>query len=219
PSHYGLVLALLVGAYVLSAFVYGTVARAAVGALYLVALVVAVRASRPGRRLRLVVRVIVIAGAVVLVVAPLVLSKEATNGVTDVVLAVVLASAVVCILDRILTEHDVTVQLIGGALSAYLMVGMFFASVFGVMDWLQSDEFFASGERATAESLQYFSFVTLTTLGYGDLTSVSSSGRALSALEALVGQVFLATLIARLVGSFRRPVAATPDPEAGEDPT
>jgi hypothetical protein len=219
PDHFGLVLILLVVAYVLSAFVDGTVARAIVGGLYLLALVYAVRASRPGRRLRIVVRAVVIAGAVAITLAPLLLSEEATTGVTDIVLAVVLLSAVVCMLDRILTAHDITLRLIAGALSAYLMVGMFFSSVFGVLAWLQSGPFFVNGEPATAETLQYFSFVTLTTLGYGDFTALSSSGRGLAALEALVGQVFLATLIARLVGSMRRPAPVTQEPPADADPT
>jgi voltage-gated potassium channel Kch len=60
-----------------------------------------------------------------------------------------------------------------------------------------------------AQTLQYFSFTTLTTLGYGDFTAAGSLGRALAVLEALAGQVFLATLVARLVsayaGSRRRP--------------
>ena len=70
PDHFGLVLILLVVAYVLSAFVDGTVARAAVGVLYLVALLYAVRASRPGRRLQLLVRVVAITGAIAIASHP-----------------------------------------------------------------------------------------------------------------------------------------------------
>ena len=49
----------------------------------------------------------------------------------------------------------------------------------------------------------YFSYVTLTTLGYGDITPVSSAARNLSVLEAITGQLYLAVLIARLIGLLR----------------
>jgi hypothetical protein len=72
-----------------------------------------------------------------------------------------------------------------------------------------SGPFFAGGQPVNSQTLQYFSFTTLTTLGYGDFTAAGSLGRALAVLEALAGQVFLATLVARLVsayaGSRRRP--------------
>lgn len=219
PDHFGIVLVLLVAAYMLFVLSDSTLARVIVGALYVAALVYAVRASQPGRKLQLTVRVIIVGGAVSIVVAALVLSDEDAAGVIDAVLALVMFSALLCVLDRLLTAQDVTARLIAGALSAYLMVGMCFASVFGVLSWLQSGPFFVNGEAAHAEALQYFSFTTLTTLGYGDLTAVSSAGRGLSVLEALVGQVFLAVLIARLVGSFRRPAAVTPPRQEDSDPT
>ena len=53
------------------------------------------------------------------------------------------------------------------------------------------------------KTFQYFSFTTLTTLGYGDFTAAQDSGRAVAVLEAMVGQMFLATLVARLVAGFR----------------
>ena len=58
---------------------------------------------------------------------------------------------------------------------------------------------------ATTQTFQYFSFVTLTTLGYGDFTALGNGGRALAVIEALAGQVFLATLVARLVSVYRTP--------------
>ena len=52
--------------------------------------------------------------------------------------------------------------------------------------------------------MQYFSFVTLTTTGYGDYTAAGDGARALATIEAMIGQIFLATLVARLVSSFAR---------------
>lgn len=218
PDHFGIVLIMLVVAYVLSVLSGSNLARVVVGALYVGALVYAVRASDPGPRLRRVLWVVVVGGAVAIVGAGLLLPDDDASGVIDCVLVLVLLSALICMLDRILTSRDVTARLIAGALSAYLMVGMIFASVFGVLAWVQGS-FFAGGEEPNAASLQYFSFVTLTTLGYGDLTAAGNAGRGLAALEALIGQVFLATLIARLVGSFRRPAPVTPAPREESDPT
>uniref|UniRef100_UPI001156926C potassium channel family protein n=1 Tax=Klebsiella pneumoniae TaxID=573 RepID=UPI001156926C len=81
-------------------------------------------------------------------------------------------------------------------------IGMFFASLFGVMDWLTPGPFFAGGQMANPRSFQYFSYTTLTTLGYGDYTAALFPGRSIATFEALVGQVFLAVLVARLVAAF-----------------
>jgi voltage-gated potassium channel Kch len=80
-----------------------------------------------------------------------------------------------------------------------------YAAVFAAIYHLSGDQFFAHGEAAQTQTFQYFSFTTLTTLGYGDFTAASSSGQSMAVLEALTGQIFLATLVARLVAAFRAP--------------
>ena len=102
--------------------------------------------------------------------------QAAADGVLDGVVCVILMTALVVILDRILRRTAVTVQSLAGALSAYLIIGMFFASLFGVMDALTPGPFFASGEAANSRSFQYFSYTTLTTLGYGDYTAAHVPG-------------------------------------------
>jgi len=115
----------------------------------------------------------------------------------------VLLAAAVLIVRRVLTFGTVTLQSIYGALSAYLVVGLMFAAIFAAIYHLSGDQFFVAGEKASTQHFQYFSFTTLTTLGYGDFTARYSSGQAVAVLEALTGQVFLATLVARLVAAFR----------------
>jgi hypothetical protein len=90
-------------------------------------------------------------------------------------------------------------------LSAYIIIGLMFASIFAAVDHLTTTDFFASNEPANTQTFQYFSFTTLTTLGYGDFTAGESGGRSIAVLEALTGQVFLATLVARLVAAYRTP--------------
>lgn len=85
------------------------------------------------------------------------------------------------------------------------MLGLMFSAFYAATASLAAGPFFANGEPANTRTLQYFSFTTLTTLGYGDFTAVGNVGRAVAVLEALTGQVFLATLVARLVAAFRAP--------------
>ena len=81
-----------------------------------------------------------------------------------------------------------------------------FAAFYAAIYHLTHSPFFANNQPASTQTFQYFSFVTLTTLGYGDFTAVQNGGRAVAVLEALAGQVFLATLVARLVSAYRTPL-------------
>ncbi|HEX9035327.1 MAG TPA: potassium channel family protein [Streptosporangiaceae bacterium] len=114
-----------------------------------------------------------------------------------------LLTIVVLLLRQILAQPEVTVQSIYGAISAYLIIGLMFASFYAAMYFLHSKAFFAGHQPGSISNFQYFSFTTLTTLGYGDFTAGSSQGRAVAMLEAMTGQIFLATLVAKLVASFR----------------
>jgi voltage-gated potassium channel Kch len=85
-----------------------------------------------------------------------------------------------------------------------------FAAYYAAFYYVNDRQFFASHQPGTASTFQYFSFTTLTTLGYGDFTAAAAGGRAVAMIEAMSGQVFLATLVARLVASFR-PAARSAD--------
>jgi Ion channel len=116
----------------------------------------------------------------------------------------------VLVVRRVLARPSVTIQSIYGALSAYLIVGLMFAAGYAAVQHLGEAAFFAGQQPANTQTFQYFSFTTLTTLGYGDFTAAQDGGRAIAVLEALTGQVFLATLVARLVAVYRAP--ARPEP-------
>ena len=138
------------------------------------------------------------------------------RGSVSVWTGILLLATVVIILDGVLKLDTVTVQSIYAALSAYMLIGLMFAAFFGAIDGLGGGDFFVNGEPANIRTFQYFSFTTLTTLGYGDFTAGGSFGRAVAVLEALTGQVFLATLVARLVSAYRGP--ARRDPPPGDPP-
>jgi hypothetical protein len=129
---------------------------------------------------------------------------------------VLLLATVAVIVRRILAFETITIQSIFAAVSAYLMIGLMFAAFYSADYQLHGRHFFAGNQVGNSQTFQYFSFTTLTTLGYGDFTAAGSGGRAIAVLEALSGQIFLATLVARLVAGFRTPGSQEDNGEDGE---
>lgn len=112
---------------------------------------------------------------------------------------ILLAIAPIVIVRRIFTHDVVTNESILGAISAYLLIALAFGFFFMLMD-SPSSLIFGSPEPSTA--FPYFSLVTITTLGYGDLAPMTEPSRALASIEAVLGQVFLVVIIARIVSQY-----------------
>jgi hypothetical protein len=111
------------------------------------------------------------------------------------------------LLGYVLRARRVTSEVLFGALSIYLLIGLVFALAFSTLEALQPGSLslpvLASGpglaDANQFSTIWYFSYVTMTTLGYGDIGPLTPAARSLVTLEALMGQLFLAVLIARLV--------------------
>jgi Ion channel len=101
-------------------------------------------------------------------------------------------------------EGAVTLHTMFGVLCIYLLLGMLFAYAYGLVGDAQSEPFFASGIDANTSDYLYFSFATMTTVGYGDLTAATDLGRSVAIAEALIGQIYLVTVVAVIVGSLSR---------------
>jgi hypothetical protein len=114
---------------------------------------------------------------------------------------------VVRVLSYVLNGKDVVADKIFGGLSVYLLFGHGWAFIFIILEALRPGSFAGLAQPGAAEGmgseLIYYSFVTLTTLGYGEITPVSITARNLAAMEAVTGVLYLATLVARLVGLYR----------------
>jgi len=214
-GRYGLLLAILVGTYLLTAFSGAQLATEIQVVLFAVVLLEALRTSTLGGRWPAVLGAITIIGSAVTFWTSL-SGARTGRAAEDLWKTLLLLMAVVMVVRRILARPEVTIQSIYGALSAYLITGLMFASGFAAMEHLATTDFFANNQPANTQTFQYFSFTTLTTLGYGDFTAAESSGRSIAVLEALTGQVFLATLVARLVSAYRGP--AQPTPPGGQLP-
>ena len=106
------------------------------------------------------------------------------------------------ILTRVFDEGKITFHRIQGAVAAYLLLGVIWSGCYRLVIVVDPGAFnlpsFAD-EGTLMSRLVYFSFATLTTVGYGDVTAVDTAARSLAILEALIGQLFPAVLIARLV--------------------
>jgi len=92
-----------------------------------------------------------------------------------------------------------------GVLSLYMLIGMTFGFVFGAIDELGGDPFFAGGQEATVSNCLYFSLTTLATVGYGDFVARTDVGHTLAVSEALIGQIYLVTVVSLIVSNLGRP--------------
>lgn len=118
-----------------------------------------------------------------------------------VAITLFLAYILVLILSHIVREKEVTEDLITGAICAYLLIGMVWSFVFYFLELTKPGSFsFAITSQQDVGSFLYYSFITLTTVGYGDIVPLTGPARSLATLEAIMGQLYLAVTIARLVG-------------------
>ncbi len=108
------------------------------------------------------------------------------------------------ILTHVLRSQEVTSEVIYGALCVYMLVGLIWGMLYFGLESFQPGSFQMNPGTSPTEGMVshciYFSYVTLTTLGYGDFSPLSAGARGLAMVEALMGQLYLAVLIARLVG-------------------
>jgi hypothetical protein len=110
----------------------------------------------------------------------------------------------------IVDQGEANVKAVMGAVCVYVLIGLLFVFIYGVIAVVSSGDFFAQGTDGTRSLRLYFSFVTLATLGYGDYTPAHELGRTLAIVEALLGQLYLVTVIALLVSRMRGREPAQP---------
>ena len=124
-----------------------------------------------------------------------------------------LAFVIAHMLRFVLRAPVVTVEVLCGSIAAYLMLGLMWTLAYWLVDQLTPGGAFSFNTKGGGQSINgfsgfYFSFITLSTVGYGDITPVSRFARWLAALEAMTGLLYVAVLIARLVALYS---SAKPD--------
>ena len=100
---------------------------------------------------------------------------------------------------------EVRLEALMGVLSLYVLIGMAFGFIYGAIDRFGAEPFFADGNIATVSHCLYFSLTTLATVGYGDFVARSDLGHTLAVSEALIGQVYLVTVVSLIVSNLGRP--------------
>lgn len=127
--------------------------------------------------------------------------QSPTAGAIGLLLAVL---APLVILRRIVRSPTITFRLVLGALSIYLLIGLAYAYLFPLVALFTGSPFFVETSSPVAADYLYFSYTTLATIGFGDFTAATSLGRMVSVSEGLVGQLFLVSAVALLVGNVGR---------------
>ena len=123
--------------------------------------------------------------------------------VADGISVVFTAYATIIVLSYVFTKKEITADVIFAAISGFFMIGLMWAFVFSVLEFILPGSFHypqVEGDRLTHTT--YYSFVTLTTLGYGDITPATGAASSFSLLEAVIGQIYMTVLIAILVGKY-----------------
>lgn len=129
----------------------------------------------------------------------------AVRAVNAAVVALGPPAVAVGVVHDVRSSRRVRLEAVLGVLSLYMLLGMAFGFVYGAIDRLGGDPFFAGGEAATVSHCLYFSFTTLATVGYGDFVARSDLGHTLAVSEALIGQIYLVTVVSLIVSNLGRP--------------
>ena len=112
------------------------------------------------------------------------------------------AFTIILLLSSLLRENEITLDVIYGAIAVFLLMALMWAFIFDVIETLRPGSFLITSSvlQGTRIHFVYYSFVTITTVGYGDILPVTLTARAFSIVEMIAGQIYLVVLVARLVG-------------------
>lgn len=127
--------------------------------------------------------------------------------IADLTMALVYTGTAIIVLRHSLTGKRIDADKLVGAICAYFLFALIFGRLYEVVEAVQPGSFIDvhSNHAMSYADLSYFSLITLTSVGYGDITPVSIGARTLASLEGAVGVLFLAIFVARMVGQYRTP--------------
>jgi voltage-gated potassium channel Kch len=221
-DRYGVVILLILATYVLaSALPDGAWSQVVLAVMAAVTVMATLAASgTPSHRRRVALLLATIAVIISTITA---LVGGHTTGIAGLISGALLTASLVAIIGRIARHQSVSAQTLLGAMCCYVLFGLVYTFFFEAIARLQSTPFLSPPGNHSLSDYLFFSFSTLTTTGYGDLVPATGLGRALAMLEALMGQLFLVTVLARLVALWvparraRDRESAASSPSLGED--
>ncbi len=215
-DRYGLVLILLLATYVLASALplHDWVAATLVG-LQGVTVTLTLAASGASQAHRRASAAAALAALAVSIGAAIIGGRA--GGVPALICAILLSASLLAIVRRLLVHERVTSQTLLGAMCCYVLFGLIYTFVYAGVSRLDTRPFLTPATSHSLSDFLFFSFTTLTTTGYGNLVPANGLGRALAMLEALTGQLFLVTVVARLVAMWMPRLRRPSSPRAGDD--
>jgi Ion channel len=202
---FGLVLLLLViGFFVIAAGENSDLTRILSMVIWAAATWLALRASQVKRRILRGALALIPLLTVVGIVLVLVGSDTTANLFTRLITILLVLVAPVAILRRLVQHPVISLNTFFGAVCVYLLISLFFATIYGLISLIYDAQFFAQLQNVAPRDTPqldyvYFSFTTITTTGYGDYTSALNVGRMMAVVEMIFGQLYLVTVVALVV--------------------
>jgi hypothetical protein len=200
---YGLVLLLVMVTYVVSVSVNEARAASIVLVVQLVTVWITLRTSQARPLVRRIANVVLVLAAIVTVGSFFVHEKGTQLGGIFAVCCLLYLIAPFSIVRHLMVRRDIDVEALLGAVSAYLLIGMFFAYAYQAAGELGSVPFFGSQGHGTLSQDLFFSFVTMTTVGYGNLVPAANPGQTLAVAEAVIGQLFLVVAVGKVISGLQ----------------
>ena len=200
---YGFVLLLVMLTYTVSVSVTQRWAASIVLTVQLATVWFTLRTSQARPAVRHVADFVLCLAAITAVVSFFVHQTGPERGGVFVVCSLLYMIAPFSIVRHLMLRRDIDTETLLGAVTAYLLIGMFFAFVYKAAGEFGSVPFFGSAGPGSLSQDLFFSFVTMTTVGYGDLVPAANPGQTFSVLEALIGQLFLVVAVGKIISSYQ----------------
>jgi len=199
---YGLVLLMILITYIIAIRVSprGTTLLVLV---QIVTVRLSLHTSLAGRRVRLVADGLFVVAAGTAIANLFVNDPKSLELYVFALATILYFMAPVAIVRHIAFRPQVDQETMLGALCAYLLIGMAFAFTYRLIGVIQTPPFFGANGIGTLSQDLFFSFITLTTTGYGNLVPAANPGQTLAVFEALIGQLFLVTAVGKIVTAWR----------------
>jgi hypothetical protein len=200
---YGLIVLLVVVTYLVSVSLSTSWAPTVVLAIQLATVWLTLRTAKAPRPVRVIAAVTFVVVAVLAVVDVVFVGTSQTLGIAFAVSALLYLVAPFAVILDVGSRRAVDQETVLGAIAVYLIAGMFFAYAYRAIGIIQTTPFFGVDGPGTVSQVLFFSFVTLTTTGYGDLVPATNPGQSLAVMEAVLGQLFLVTAVAKIITAWK----------------
>jgi hypothetical protein len=200
---FGLVLLMVLVTFVLTSLIHNTGWGAVLimGATAATSIVALTSAHAPPHHVH--IAIYLSAASLLLTIVTAVTGAALWLNLGAILQVLLLTTAMVSVLIRVVTAAEVSARTILGAISVYTVLGLLFGFAYEAIARVQDTPFFEGDPPVHKGDFLFFSYTTLTTTGYGDLVPGGQPGQMIATFEMLIGQIFLVTLVAGLVAVWR----------------